>query len=116
MVWMHRFDFRNVLIFADNIEGCMEAGGDIAAALLKFHICVDFVDFEATSEVCLVHLTKTCGKGRHCTIGERFGRDEMDVTGDGHEEANFVDKHVVDAQSDHLVFVCNSQWKAERVS
>jgi hypothetical protein len=40
----------------------------------------------------------------------------MDITGDGHEEANLVDKHVVDAQCDHAVFVGDSQLKAERVS
>jgi hypothetical protein len=40
----------------------------------------------------------------------------MDVMGEGRKEANLVDKNVANAQSDHLVFVYNSQRKAERVS
>jgi hypothetical protein len=61
-------------------------------------------------------VTNTFDKGRHCAIGKRLGRDEMDVKGDGHEEAILIDEHVIDTQSDHLVFVGNLQWKAERGS
>jgi hypothetical protein len=110
------FDFRSMLIFAGNIEGCMEAGSDVAMVALEFHIRLDLVDFETTLEVCLVHMTDTFDEGKRCVIGERFGCDEMDITGDGHEEANFVNGHVVYAQSDHAIFVGNSQRKAERVS
>jgi hypothetical protein len=93
-------DFWNVLIFAGNIEGCMEAGSDVVAAALKLYIRVNLVDFETTLEVCLVHVTNTFNKDWHCAIGERSGRDGKHITGDGHEEASFVDGQIVDAQSD----------------
>jgi hypothetical protein len=111
------FDFGNVLIFAGSIEGCIVAGGDVAAAALEFHIPVDLVDFETRLlEVCLVHVTNTFDKGRCCAIGERLSGDEMNITGE-HEEANFVDEHVVNARCDHAVFVGDtSQRKAERMS
>jgi hypothetical protein len=94
----------------------VEVGGDVAAAALKFHICVNFVYFEATLEVRVRHVTDTFHKGRRCVIGECFSRDKIDVTGDGHEEAIFIDEHVIDTQSDLAVFVGDMQWKAERVS
>ncbi len=110
------FNFGNVLVFAGDIERCVEAGGNVRTAALEFHVGVDFVYFEASLKVGVVDVTETFHKSRRCTIGKRFSRDEMDVTGDGHEEAIFIDEHVIDAQSDHAVFVGDLQWKAERGS
>jgi hypothetical protein len=77
----------------------VEAGSNVRAAALKFHVSVDFVYFEATLEVGIVDVTETFHKSMRCTIGKRFSRDGMDVTGDGHEEAIFIDEHVIDART-----------------
>ena len=52
-----------------------------------------------------MHVLDAFAESSFPAIGDNLGGDKMDVPRDGKEEADLVDKHVVDAQSDIAVLL-----------